>query len=147
MWLRLTHVGISPFVISISFHHILPSPRFACPCARISRHLFFYPLASDVSVAEAHSCWYKPTCHFHVISCHFITASVCVPVCTHFEALHFYPPASYVSVAEAHSCWYKPICHFHIISSHSAIASVCMPVCTHFEAPLFLSAGIRCECG
>ena len=59
-------------------------------------------------MAEAHSCWYKPICHFHVIlssprfacpcartSRHlifsaFIIASICVPVCTHFEASHFH---------------------------------------------------------
>ncbi|KAF5933094.1 hypothetical protein HYC85_029265 [Camellia sinensis] len=43
--------------------------------------------------------------HFYVIASHSIIASVCVPVCTHFEALHFHPSASYVSVAEALSCW------------------------------------------
>ena len=53
--------------------------------------------------------------HFCHVSCHFITASVCVPVCTHFEAPLFYPPASDVSVAEAYSRWYKSICHFHVI--------------------------------
>ena len=41
---------------------------------------------------------------FYVISCLNAIASVCVPVCTHFEASHFHPSASYVSVAEAHSC-------------------------------------------
>ena len=74
---------------------------------------------------------------FLAFSLHSVTASVCVPVCTHFEALHFYPLASDVSVAKAHSCWYKPIRHFHVIPLHSVTASVCVPVCTHFEALRF----------
>ena len=28
-------------IIFATFHHILASPRFACPCARISRHSIF----------------------------------------------------------------------------------------------------------
>ena len=47
-----------------------------------------------------------PLVCLHIISAvssHFITASVCVPECTHFEALHFLPAASDVRAAEARS--------------------------------------------
>mgnify|MGYP003703312917 CR=1 FL=1 len=73
-----------------------------------------------------------------VIPLHFAIASVCVPVCTYFEALHFYPPASHVSVSEAHLCWDKSIYQFHGIPLHFSIASVCVPVRTHFEARIFI---------
>ena len=42
--------------------------------------------------------------HFPCHCIAYVIASVCVPVCTHLEALHFHTSASYVSVAEALSC-------------------------------------------
>ena len=71
---------------------------------------------------------FQPYCIAYAI------ASVCVPVCTHFEALYFHPSSSYETVAEALSWWYKPISYFHVICIAYAIASVCVPVCTNFEA-------------
>ena len=108
--------------MSIASHSIIASV-----CVPVCTHfeaLHFYPPASYVSVAEAHSCWYKPISHFHVIRIVYAFVSVCVPVCTHFEALLFYPSASYVSEAAAHSCWYKPKSHFHVICIAFTIASV-----------------------
>ena len=137
MWLRLSHVSISPFVI---FHVICIAyapPRFACPCARISRH-FIFCHRHPMSVAEALSCWFKPICHFHIC-----IASVCVPVCTYFEALHFHICIASVCVPvgthfEAHRhlafCITFPH-HRHF----SCIFSVCAPVGTHFEASHFHS--------
>ena len=139
-----THFETSHFsLITYHFHVILHSVCITSVCAPVGTHfeaLLFYPTASYVSVAEAHSCQCKSilhsVCHFSLIasrtplprfacpwarisrhlilvslyiifkavSCLYVIASVCAPVGTHFEALHFHLTASYVSVAETLSC-------------------------------------------
>ena len=44
MWLRPSHVSVSPYHIFMSFALRMSFSRFACPCARFSRHLIFIAL-------------------------------------------------------------------------------------------------------
>ena len=114
--------------ISFSLHCILSSPRFACPCARTSRHHIL--IAFTIKSVCLPVCAHFEASHFHSIvhsrlylRSHSCISSVCVPVCTHFEASHFH--------SIVHSRLYLRL--------HSAIFSICVPVCTHFEAPHFHS--------
>ena len=143
VWLRLTHVSVSPFCIlyaivalsmlafwpcfklenacfgaalllyfhsmSILYMHCIAIGHFGClnshfrtiPCIwchfAIFRDCFPPYFSAEIPLACLHII-------FYVISCLNAISSVCVPVCTHFEALHFHLSASYVSVAEVHSC-------------------------------------------
>ena len=99
----------------------MPLSRFACLCARISRHIIFiHRLLMWVWLRLSHVS-ISPCYIFHAILATCIAntiTSVCVPVCTHFEASHFH--------SIVHTRLYLRL--------HSVIFSVCMPVRTHFEA-------------
>mgnify|MGYP003703582291 CR=1 FL=1 len=71
-----------------------------------SMHRVYFRLISGL-FSPTFQCWNPISMFSYHLPCHCIVyaiASVCVPVCTHFEALHFRPSASYVCVAEALSC-------------------------------------------
>ena len=71
-----------------------------------SMHRVYFRLISGL-FSSTFQCWNSINMFAYHFPCYCIAyaiASVCVPVRTHFEALHFHPSASYVSVAEALSC-------------------------------------------
>ena len=140
----ILHVMYQLCIFSVAVGHFgcLISHFGTIPCIWCHFPTFRDCFASFVSAEIRFACLHTI---FHVISCLYVIASVCVPVCTHFEALHFHLSASYMSVAEALSCEYKPnlhsVCHF-------------MPVCHRlglrarghaFRGTSFSSSGSLCE--
>ena len=98
------------FALHVHIVHVWHSYRpFRVPNVAFRDHFMlreYFRLISGL-LSPTFRCWNPITMFAYHFPCHCIAyaiASVCVPVCTHFEALHFHPPASYVSVAEALSC-------------------------------------------